>query len=71
MKYFQNFSKSIIFPEMERQIPDVWNIFSLSGPNYGLKSQQGDDSRRPQIEAGIHVNWSPKNQDLLLKWCDR
>ena len=51
---------------MERQIPDVWNIFSLTGPSYSK-----DESKRSQVENGFHINWTQRNQDLLLKWCDR
>jgi hypothetical protein len=51
---------------MERQIPDVWNIFALSGPSSGR-----DETRRPPVDTGLHLNWSQRNQDLLLKWCDR
>ena len=50
--------------QMERQIPDVWNIFALSGSTYNR-----DESKR--TENGIHVNWSQRNQDLLNRWCDR
>ena len=54
---------------MDRGIPDVWNIFSLSGPNYG----QGANSRKPNtlINDGFHVNWSTYDQGMLQKWCDR
>jgi len=51
---------------MERQIPEVWSIFSLSGP-----SKSTDESRRNRVENGIHVNWSQRNQDLMMKWSDR
>ena len=62
---------------MERQIPDVWNIFSLSGPDYSQKQQQ--QQRRTAAAAStadanypyFHVNWTNHNQDLLHKWCDR
>lgn len=42
---------------MDRQIPDVWNIFSLSaGPDYNQRKQYVN-----------HFNWSNFND----KWCDR
>lgn len=54
---------------MERRIPDVWDIFSLS---HGTWSDL-ESSRRKYDSNGIHVNWSPhsKNAQMLMQWCDR
>merc|ERR1712038_877963 len=54
---------------MDRQIPDVWNIFSLSGPDYS----QNRTSQQQQNNYSFfhHVNWTTENQALLHKWCDR
>lgn len=53
---------------MDRQIPDVWNIFSLtSGPDYAAKRAQNQ----------FAMNWNSshggaaRSQDLLHRWCDR
>ena len=53
---------------MERQIPDVWNIFSLSGPDY---SQQRAAQQSNVNYPFLHTNWSNNHQALLHKWCDR
>lgn len=52
---------------MDRQIPDVWNIFSLSGPDYSQQRAAQQQSNYPYF----HVNWSNNHQALLHKWCDR
>ena len=54
---------------MDRNIPDVWNIFALSGPNYGQGSSSG--RARQVIKDGLHVNWSSYDQSMLQQWCDR
>lgn len=60
---------------MERQIPDVWNIFSLSGPDYSQQQQRRTAAAASSTADAnypyFHVNWSNHNQDLLHKWCDR
>ncbi len=49
---------------MDRQIPDVWNIFSIPGPDYHYQ--------RPNYHANYHLNWSnARSQELLHKWSDR
>lgn len=49
---------------MDRQIPDVWNIFSLtSGPDYQQK--------RATVPSFHHWNHVGRSQDLLHRWCDR
>jgi len=54
---------------MERQIPDVWNIFSLtSGPDY--QNRQNMNQNHPNF-ANYHQHWTSKSQDLLHKWSDR
>lgn len=55
--------------KMDRSIPDVWNIFSLSGPNYGQGSHSGKTHHL--IKDGFHVNWSSYEGGMLQKWCDR
>ncbi len=44
---------------MDRQIPDVWRIFSLSGPEYN------HHQNRAPIYPNMHVNWSHANTELL------
>ena len=57
---------------MDRTIPDVWNIFSLSGPNYGYGSHPSNrTSTQHHMTDGFHVNWSAYDQGMLQKWCDR
>ena len=54
---------------MDRQIPDVWNIFSLSGPDYS--QNRTSQQQRNNYSFFHHVNWTTENQALLHKWCDR
>jgi len=54
---------------MDRSIPDVWNIFSLSGPNYGQGSHSGRTHHL--MKDGLHVNWTSYDHGMLQKWCDR
>jgi hypothetical protein len=64
---------------MDRQIPDIWNIFSIGGPDYSNKHNTINNQFNqfsPAVAGaadggGIHVNWSSRNQDLLNKWTDR
>merc|ERR1711974_540115 len=54
---------------MDRQIPDVWNIFSLTvGPEYHYHHQQ---QQRSVQYPNFHLQWPAKSQDLLHRWCDR
>ena len=55
---------------MDRNIPDVWNIFSLSGPNYG-QNRHPVNRNHLLMNDGFHVNWASYDQGMLQKWCDR
>jgi len=63
---------------MDRQIPNVWNIFSLAaGPDPNQRQQISNQPQhyrhqpQQQHHQNFHLNWSTKSQDLLHKWCDR
>jgi hypothetical protein len=58
---------------MDRSIPDVWNIFALSGSNYGQASNNshGRVASHNLMKDGFHVNWSSYDQGMLQQWCDR
>ena len=62
-------TKQTILLKMDRSIPDVWNIFSMSGPNYGQGSHSGRTHHL--MKDGFHVNWSSYDHVMLQKWCDR
>lgn len=56
---------------MDRQIPDVWNIFSLAaGPDYHHRNNV-NQFNNPRDYKNYHYNWTTKSQDVLHQWCNR
>lgn len=55
---------------MDRQIPDVWNIFSLAGPPPDYKTKKATANTNPN-NWSYHHNWNVRSQEMLHKWSDR
>eukprot|EP00093_Oithona_nana_P006005 06005.XXX_305654_306517_1 [CDS] Oithona nana genome sequencing. len=55
---------------MDRQIPDVWNIFSISGPPPDYKTKKSTTNTNPN-NWSYHHNWNVRSQEMLHKWSDR
>lgn len=56
---------------MERQIPDVWNIFSIAGPAPDYKAKKAAASAASTGHWSYHHNWNARSQEMLHKWSDR
>ena len=56
---------------MDRQIPDVWNIFSLAGPAPDYKTKKAVASAAATGHWSYHHNWNARSQEMLHKWSDR
>ena len=62
---------NVVVVNMDRRIPDVWDIFSLTGPGWTYDSSRRVGARYDH--NGMHTNWSPhaRNTQMLMQWCDR
>lgn len=57
---------------MDRQIPDVWNIFSIAGPAPDYKTKKATALASTNgTQWSYHHNWNVRSQEMLHKWSDR